>query len=231
MSGKILIIDDDKNLNELVQDKLEAEGYTVAAAFTGADGLALFRQSKPDLVLLDWRLPDKDGLEVCQTLKSSAGGCPPIIMLSGLSRESDKVSSLEGGADDYLTKPFSLKELSARIKVQLRKAPESPQSTPGAILSGGGITLNPLQRTVTVNDKAVELPPKAFQLLRVMMENKERVMSRDQLMEKVWGHEYLETTRVVDVHIAGLRKKLGTAAKHIMTVERLGYKFTQENRE
>lgn len=233
---KILIIEDEPNIRELVLYNLSQNGYEGLAAEDGLQGLAMAREEKPDLILLDIMLPGKNGYDICKELRAE-GNKTPVIMLTAKNEEIDKVLGLEFGADDYISKPFGIRELMARIKAVLRRYEISPDQEASAngsgIASGAGITIGDLtinieRHEVKVADKPLELTLKEFDLLRVLAENRGRVMTRDQLLDKVWGFEYIGETRTVDVHVRYLRKKLGdedNEGKYIQTVRGIGYKM------
>ncbi len=221
----ILIIEDEKNILELVKYNLEQEGFRVITASKGTAGLATARKEKPSLLVLDLMLPELNGLEICKTLKQDLQTRPiPIIMLTAKSTESDKIVGLELGADDYLTKPFSPRELVARVKAVLRRHQEIP---PSDLLKSGTIELDMAKHELRLKGKAVDITAKEFSLLQTLMASKSRVLTREILLEKVWGYENsvnLET-RTVDMHITQLRKKLGKEADRIVTLKGVGYRF------
>ena len=233
---KILIIEDEPNIRELVLYNLSQNGYKGLAAEDGIQGLAMARSEKPDLILLDIMLPGKNGYDICKELRAE-GSKTPIIMLTAKNEEIDKVLGLEFGADDYISKPFGIRELMARIKAVLRRYEVSPDQEAVANGSGlasdagitiGDLTINVERHEVMVAGKRLELTLKEFDLLRVLAENRGRVMTRDQLLDKVWGFEYIGETRTVDVHVRYLRKKLGdedNEGKYIQTVRGVGYKM------
>jgi two-component system alkaline phosphatase synthesis response regulator PhoP len=233
---KILTIEDEPNIRELVLYNLTQNGYQVLTAEDGLQGISMAREEKPDLILLDIMLPGKNGYDICRELRME-GNQTPIIMLTAKNEEIDKVLGLEFGADDYISKPFGIRELMARIKAVLRRYENSPeQDTAGSAASAAacvGITIGDLcinadRHEVLLAGKSLELTLKEFDLLRVLAENRGRVMTRDQLLDKVWGFEYIGETRTVDVHVRYLRKKLGdedNEGKYIQTVRGVGYKM------
>lgn len=232
---KILIIEDEPNIRELVLYNLGQNEYEGIAAEDGLQGLSMARSEKPDLILLDIMLPGKNGYDICKELRAE-GSKTPIIMLTAKNEEIDKVLGLEFGADDYISKPFGIRELMARIKAVLRRYENSAEldlSANGAVTNNPGIVIGDLaididSHEVKLASKPVELTLKEFDLLRVLAENKGRVMTRDQLLDKVWGFEYIGETRTVDVHVRYLRKKLGdedNEGKYIQTVRGIGYKM------
>lgn len=226
---KILIIEDEPNIIELVGYNLKNNGYDYISAEDGLMGITLVHKQKPDLILLDLMLPGKNGHEICRELREE-GNKTPIIMLTAKSDEVDKILGLEFGADDYITKPFSVRELMARIKAVLRRYEEnnSPDSIDDYIISIDDIEINTDRHEVMVAGKQVELTLKEFELLCFLTENRGHVFSRDQLLDKVWGIDFVGETRTVDVHIRYLRKKLGqddNEDKYIQTIRGKGYKM------
>ena len=233
---KILIIEDEPNIRELVLYNLSQNGYEGLDAEDGLLGIAMARSEKPDLILLDIMLPGKNGYDICKELRSE-GSKTPIIMLTAKNEEIDKVLGLEFGADDYISKPFGIRELMARIKAVLRRYENNPEQEASGNGSGAayssGITIGDLAINIDSHEirlagRLVELTLKEFDLLRILAENRGRVMTRDQLLDKVWGFEYIGETRTVDVHVRYLRKKLGdedNEGKYIQTVRGIGYKM------
>jgi two-component system alkaline phosphatase synthesis response regulator PhoP len=233
---KILIIEDEPNIRELVLYNLGQNGYEALAAEDGLLGLAMAHEEKPDLILLDIMLPGKNGYDICKELRAE-GIKTPIIMLTAKNEEIDKVLGLEFGADDYISKPFGIRELVARIKAVLRRyesVPEQeaaagdPAASVGPGITIGDLTINIGSHEVKLAGRPVELTLKEFELLRVLAENRGRVMTRDQLLDKIWGFEYIGETRTVDVHVRYLRKKLGdedNEGRYIQTVRGIGYKM------
>ncbi len=221
---KILIIEDEPNIRELVLYNLTQSGYEAVSAEDGPLGLAMVRSEKPDLILLDIMLPGKNGYDICKELRAD-GNKTPIIMLTAKNEEIDKVLGLEFGADDYMSKPFGIRELLARIKAVLRRY-EADTSQEG--LAIGDLAINIDSHEVRLAGRVLDLTLKEFDLLRVLAENRGRVMTRDQLLDKVWGFEYIGETRTVDVHVRYLRKKLGdedNEGKYIQTIRGMGYKM------
>nr|WP_092073611.1 response regulator transcription factor [Dendrosporobacter quercicolus]NSL48000.1 response regulator transcription factor [Dendrosporobacter quercicolus DSM 1736]SDM64386.1 two-component system, OmpR family, alkaline phosphatase synthesis response regulator PhoP [Dendrosporobacter quercicolus] len=227
MTGTILIVDDEASIRELLKFNLQKEGYHVLEAETGTDGLSIAKNEKPDLVVLDLMLPGLDGLEICRNLKSQQNTAGiPIIMLTAKNEEIDKIIGLELGADDYLTKPFSPRELVARIKAVLRRS--NKESLPAGELMIGKLRLNFSRYEAFLSKDKLELTPKEYELLKLFITNLGRVYSREQLLEKVWGYEYFGDTRTVDVHVRHLRAKLAAEpeiAEAIETVRGVGYRF------
>jgi phosphate regulon transcriptional regulator PhoB len=224
----ILIVEDEKDIVKMLDYNLKKEGYKVIVADDGEDALDLAKSKSPDLILLDLMLPGLDGLEVCKELKNERKTrLIPVIMLTAKAQESDKVVGLELGADDYVTKPFSPRELVARIKAVLRRGKEKLPE----VIKIGDLGLDFSKIEVTVKDRPVELTSKEFELLKTLIQAKGRVLSRDYLLDNVWGfnHAIEIETRTVDVHIRTLRKKLKSAAKYIITVKNYGYRFEYED--
>ena len=224
---KILIIEDEPNIRELVLYNLQANGYDGIQAEDGIMGITMVHTEKPDLILLDIMLPGKNGYDICRELRSE-GNNTPIIMLTAKNEEIDKVLGLEFGADDYISKPFGIRELMARIKAVLRRYENigrDKTSTAEHILKIDDLEINIERHQVTVNGHNVELTLKEFELLSYLAEKRGHVVTRDQLLDKVWGIEYAGETRTVDVHIRYLRKKLGDEDKYIETVRGKGYKL------
>ena len=225
--SKVLIVEDEANIRQLVKYNLEKESFQVIEAEDGLQGLRLAKAEKPDLVLLDLMLPQMDGLEVCRSLKGNqATAALPIIMLTAKSEEIDKVIGLELGADDYMTKPFSPRELVARVKAVLRRS-QKEAALPGE-LSVGRLRFNFSRYEVHMGNAKLELTPKEYELLKMLATNLGKVFTREQLLEKVWGYEYFGDTRTVDTHIKRIRQKLDVREDShwdIKTVWGVGYKF------
>lgn len=227
MAKTILVVDDEKNIRELIKYNLESAGYNVLLAADGEECLDIL-DGNVDLIVLDLMLPEIDGLSVCRKIRNESDfSRMPIIMLTAKGEEVDRVVGLEVGADDYMVKPFSPRELIARIKAIFRRV-KAGQSHPGPekkIIELGGITLNADSHEVKKAGEKLQLTPKEFKLLRLLMVNCGRVLTREKLLEKIWGYEYSGDTRTVDVHIRRLRKKVG--AEMIRTVRGVGYKFAE----
>jgi DNA-binding response OmpR family regulator len=219
----VLIIEDEKDIVRLIKYNLEKEGYQVTSAYDGEAGLAMARKEKPDLIILDLMLPKMDGMEVCRTLRKESK--VPILMVTAKKEEIDRIVGLELGADDYISKPFSVRELAARIKTVLRRT--QPQESPGAGGRFGDLQFDPERFTVSVKGKPVALSSKEFAFLKILIEARGKALTRDQLLEKVWGYDRsMEIdTRTIDQHITRLRDKLGGEAKRIVTVKNVGYRF------
>jgi len=229
--SKILVVEDEKNIAKVVAYNLEREGYQVVAAKDGEEGLAKARKEIPDLVILDLMLPKVDGLEVCRQLKADPKTARvPIIMLTAKTQEADRVVGLELGADDYVAKPFSVRELAARVKAVLRRG--QPAEEPAG-WKGWQIEVDWDRRKVKSKRKPVELTPKEFDLLKILIEARGRILSRESLLEKVWGYDQASEiqSRTVDLHISQLRQKLGPEGKHILTVTGAGYRFRMPDEE
>jgi two-component system alkaline phosphatase synthesis response regulator PhoP len=229
----IFAVDDEAHILELIRFNLEHAGFRVVTAATGEEALRLFHQAMPALLLLDIMLPGMDGLEVCKRLKAEPKtSAVPIIMLTARSEEIDKILGLELGADDYMTKPFSVRELVARVKALLRRA-SIPQGEgkDTLILQVGDLTMDTANYEVYKNGLKIELTLKEYEVLKLLVLNRGKVLSRDTLLDKVWGYEYFGETRTVDVHIRHLRQKLGdTDGAYIETIRGVGYKFPKEVR-
>ena len=217
----ILIIDDDAVIGDLEQEVLEREGYGVQRAYSGTEALLLLKNSHPDLILLDVMLPKMNGFDICAKLRD-AGSTVPIIMLTAKNSEYDRVIGLDHGADDFVSKPFSMLELIARIRAVLRRA--EPVQTSGDF-SLGLLFVSPDRHEVKVGGKDVTLTNKEFELLCLLLRNKGIVLTRATLMDRVWGFESERENRTLDVHIRTLRVKLGEAGSYIETVRGIGYKI------
>jgi len=219
---KILLVEDEEKLARFVELELTHEGYQVEKAFDGRTGLEKAEAGGHDLVLLDIMLPELNGLEVLRRLRKEGHGVP-VIMLTARDAVMDKVTGLDMGADDYITKPFSIEELLARIRAALRK--QSAQKKEESVLSCGGLTVDISRHRVTRARREIELTSREFSLLQYFMENKTIVLTRDQLLERVWGYEYLGETNVVDVYVRYLRGKIdeGYDLKLLQTVRGVGY--------
>ena len=222
---KILVVDDEKTLVKGIKFNLENEGYQVECAYDGAAAVELARNNKFDLLILDVMMPEVDGLEACMRIREFSN--VPIIMLTAKSEDSDKLMGFECGADDYLTKPFNILELKARVRALLRRA-AGVQRSRGAVLTAGDLTLNTEERVAIRDGETVELTAKEYDLIELLMRNPRRVYSRENLMNVVWGYTYAGDYRTVDVHIRRLREKLEknpAEPDHIMTKWGVGYYF------
>jgi two-component system alkaline phosphatase synthesis response regulator PhoP len=220
----ILVVDDEKNIVALARLYLEKEGYRVEGAYDGAEALAKIKSLRPALVVLDLMLPKVDGWEVCRRVRKESD--VPIIMLTARDDDVDKIVGLELGADDYLTKPFNPRELSARVRAVLRRYEKTIR--PEQVVKIGQVTIDPQRREVTVGDRLVELRAKEFDLLLTLAQHKGIVLSRDQLLGLAWGFDFYGQTRTVDVHIAQLREKLAGSDLVIDTVRGIGYKLVAD---
>ena len=224
---KILVIDDEELILELLKFNLELSGFDVCVSTEANQTIELIGREKPDLLLLDWMLPKISGIDILKKIRQDEDIYDlPVIMLTAKNMEDDKIQGLNVGADDYITKPFSIKELMARINTVLRRYRISDKSQP--VIEAGNIVLNTDQYKLTVDGLKVDLTRKEFELLKLLMENRGKVLKRDYLLEKVWGYEFYGETRTVDVHIRHLRKKLGldeTSENGIDTIRGLGYKM------
>lgn len=228
MGLKILIVDDEEHIVELLKFNLEVKGYKVLCAYDGVEGFNLAKEEKPDLVLLDLMLPGIDGIEVCRRMKSDSElKKTPVIMLTAKNLEQDKIKGLEIGADDYMTKPFSVKELMARVKAVLRRF-DLAKEPEAEILYIGELKIDVENYEVFKNQEKLDLTLKEFELLKVLAVNRSKVLSRNYLLDKIWGYEYFGETRTVDVHIRHLRKKIednDRNPQYIETVRGIGYKI------
>ena len=225
MKKKILIIEDDENIVEMIEYNLNKEGFITSVARSGEESIKKISSVKPDLILLDLMLPDMDGFEVCRQIKKNNDTCHiPIIMLTAKSEEIDKVTGLELGADDYVTKPFSIKELVTRIKVRLRG---NIKNIVTEKLARGIISIDSEKHKVFVSGKEIFLTSTEFKILKFMAERPGVVFSRDRLLDAVFGYESAVYDRTVDVHIKSLRKKLDKARDYVETVRGIGYRFKE----
>lgn len=228
MGLKILIVDDEEHIVELLKFNLEVKGYKVLCAYDGVDGFNLAKEEKPDLVLLDLMLPGIDGIEVCRRMKSDSElKKTPVIMLTAKNLEQDKIKGLEIGADDYMTKPFSVKELMARVKAVLRRF-DLAKEPEAEVLYIGELKIDIENYEVFKNQEKLDLTLKEFELLKVLAVNRSKVLSRNYLLDKIWGYEYFGETRTVDVHIRHLRKKIednDRNPQYIETIRGIGYKI------
>lgn len=224
---KVLIIDDEEHIVELIKYNLESNGFDTVEAYNGKDGIRLAKAEKPSLILLDLMLPIMDGLDVCKNLRRDEDTRSiPVIMLTAKSEEIDKILGLELGADDYITKPFSVRELVARIKAVLRRSGSESEET--STYSFADVLIDYDKHQVTKNNEKVELTLKEYELLEILIRNKGKVLKRDVLLDKIWGYEYVGETRTVDVHIRHLRQKLEDDDRnpvYIETVRGIGYRF------
>jgi two-component system, OmpR family, response regulator RegX3 len=222
---RVLVVEDEESFSDALSYMLRREGYEVAVAASGPEALATFDRSGPDLVLLDLMLPGLSGTEVCRALRQRSN--VPIIILTARDSEVDKVVGLELGADDYVTKPFSSRELVARIRAVLRRGAEAEELLTN-VLEAGPVRMDVERHTVSVDGHPVSLPLKEFDLLEILLRNAGRVLTRFQLIDRVWGADYVGDTKTLDVHVKRLRSKIepdSANPKHLVTVRGLGYKF------
>lgn len=227
---KILVVDDERNIVELVKYNLEKEGYEVICAYDGFEAVTLAKQERPDLIILDIMLPGQGGLDVCRLLRKESS--VPIIMATAKGEEMDKILGLELGGDDYITKPFSPRELVARVKAILRRTSMKPDEKDE--FAFGELAINLVKHEVRRNGDVVELKPKEFDLLKLLATNPGKVFTRESLLEQLWGYDYLGDTRTVDVHMRRLRQKIEQDAgspKFLKTIHGLGYKFHFDEKE
>jgi DNA-binding response OmpR family regulator len=234
MDPRVLVIEDERGIADAVALNLREEGYEVSTALRGDDGLRMATTEPYDLIILDLMLPGVDGRDICRAVRKRSQA--PILMLTARAREVDKVLGLELGADDYLTKPFGMLELIARVKALLRRTRSHPPAGSAAEAEEeyavGGVTVNVTRHQVTADGKQVDLRPKEFELLRVLISNRGRVMLRDRLLELVWGEDEFLDRGTLDVHIRWLRQKLEQDPSHpqrILTIRGVGYKYSDED--
>ena len=225
METKLLIVDDDHNICDLLKLYFENEGYKVKVAHDGLEGISAFKIYEPDLVLLDIMMPKKDGWQVCREIREISS--KPVIMITAKGEVFDKVLGLELGADDFIVKPFDMKELSARIKAVLRRYNAHAKAGDDEVVRFENIEISLQKYELKLSGKAIDIPPKELELLYFLASNCNRVFTRDQLLDKVWGFDYLGDSRTVDVHVKRLREKLeGVSSKWLLkTVWGVGYKF------
>jgi DNA-binding response OmpR family regulator len=220
---KVLVVDDEPTIVETIETKLRREGYSVFTAPTAEDGMRLFRQVKPDLLVLDVMLPNRSGFELCKAIRKDSK--TPIIFLTARAGEADRVTGLDLGADDYVVKPFNLSELAARVKAVLRR---THADKPQELLEVGDLRIDPSRHQVTLGEKEVSLSPKEFALLYFLVRNSGQVFSRDTLLDRVWGQDAFVSSRTVDVHIRWLREHIeedSSSPTRIQTVRGVGYRF------
>jgi two-component system, OmpR family, response regulator RegX3 len=222
----ILLVEDEESITTPLVEALEREGFDTAVAATAGESLEAADRVKPDLVLLDVMLPDGSGFDVCRELRSRSR--VPIIMLTARGEEADRVAGLELGADDYVVKPFSARELVARVRAVLRRTAEAGERRAEGLTEVGEVRLDPARRTVTLRSEELELSRKEFDLLRLLIENAGSVVTRERLIDEVWDTNWFGSTKTLDVHVSGLRKKLGDdsgAPRYIHTVRGVGFRF------
>ena len=227
---RILIVEDEDSLAESVRYNLDREGFAVTVAPDGRSALERFGELPPDLVLLDLMLPQLSGLDVCRAIRRES--TVPIIMLTAKDAEADKVAGLELGADDYVTKPFSMRELISRVRANLRRAAVGGEDETGSdVMRAGPIEMDVARHEVSIRGRSVTLPPKEFELLEALLSRKGRLLTRDYLIDTVWGSDYFGDTKTLDVHIKRLRQKIERDPHrplHLQTVRGLGYKYVEE---
>lgn len=231
MNEKILVVDDEENIVKLVSYNLEEEGYEIITANEGKEALAKVEQENPDLMILDLMLPKIDGFDICRKVrKNDQANNLPIIILSAKEEEIDKILGLELGADDYVTKPFSPRELIARVKAVLRRVDYSEDDREDKTLRINEVEMDLKKHQVSINGHELNLTPKEFELLSILIRHPGQVFSRDNLLGEIWDYNYHGDTRTVDVHVRRLRKKISeySEEKHIITVRGVGYKFKEE---
>ena len=224
---KILIVDDDKHIAELISLYMMKDGYETEEVYDGREAVKMAESFQPDLILLDLMLPGMDGYQVCTEIRKTRR--VPIIMLTAKGETFDKVLGLELGADDYIVKPFDPKELVARVKAVLRRYEPKQEEVDKNRLKFGGLEINLSNYSVSYNGKSLEFPPKEFELLSFLAQHPNRVFTREQLLDRIWGYEYVGDTRTVDVHVKRIREKLNSEDEWgILTVWSVGYKFGQK---
>ena len=221
--AKLLIVDDEEKIREVVREYAEFEGYEVSEAEDGREAVSLCRIEDFDLIILDIMMPKLDGYSACKEIKKEKD--IPIIMMSARGEEYDKLFGFELGIDDYVTKPFSPKELMARVNAVLNRAGASKKDSVPAVLKFGGLTIDAAGRSVSVDGKKIELTPKEYDLLFYLVENKNIALSRDKLLQDVWGYDFFGDDRTIDTHIKNLRNNLGPYRDMIVTLRGVGYKF------
>jgi two-component system response regulator RegX3 len=227
-SASILLVEDERSLAESIRYNLEREGYAVATALDGEAALERFRADPPALVILDLMLPKVSGFDVCRAMRQESD--VPIIMLTAKDSEADKVAGLELGADDYLTKPFSIRELVSRVRANLRRAGMGRNAALEEVVAGGPVEMDVARHEVRIRGTLAELPPKEFELLETFLRRKGRLLTRDFLIDTVWGSGYFGDTKTLDVHVKRLRQKIEAEPHrpdHLLTVRGLGYKFVE----
>ena len=229
MPNTVLVVEDEPNLLAALEYTLEQEGYVVLTAIDGESGLHLARTREPDVLILDVMLPSLDGFEICRIIRRESS--IPILMLTARGEEVDRVVGLELGADDYVTKPFSMRELLARIRSLLRRA--SPPTSIGSqneseLLRSGDLIIDLASHSATLEDKPLDMKPREFSLLSLLAANRGRAFTRDQILERLWGHDYIGDSRTVDVHVRWLREKIEpepSKPQRIVTIRGVGYRF------
>jgi two-component system, OmpR family, response regulator RegX3 len=225
-ASRILLVEDEEPLADSIRYSLEREGYTVSVAVDGRRAIEQFRATEPDLVILDLMLPEMSGLDVVRSIRQDS--TVPIIIVTAKDSEADKVTGLELGADDYVTKPFSVRELVSRVRAHLRRSHMTTAPQAEEVLAGGPIQMDIARHEVRVEGETVMLPPKEFQLLELLLRRQGRLLTRDYLIEEVWGRDYVGDTKTLDVHVKRIRRKIEVdphEPAHLVTVRGLGYKF------
>jgi len=226
--ARILVVEDEESLADSVRYNLEREGFTVTVATDGRRAIERFRADQPHLIVLDLMLPELSGLDVCRMIRQESD--VPIIMVTAKDSEADKVTGLELGADDYVTKPFSVRELVSRVRAHLRRSRMSSSHPVDEVLEGANVRIDTGRHEVQVGGEIVAFRPKEFELLEMLVRRKGRLLTREFLIEQVWGHDYVGDTKTLDVHVKRLRRKIETdphAPVHLLTVRGLGYKFVE----
>jgi two-component system response regulator RegX3 len=224
--ARILLVEDEDALVESVRYSLEREGFEVVTATDGRAAIELFRTDEPDLVVLDLMLPELSGLDVCRMIR--ADSTVPIVMVTAKDSEADKVAGLELGADDYVTKPFSVRELVSRVRAHLRRVQMGASLPPDDVLEGGPVRMDVARHEVRVGGEPVAFPPKEFELLETFLRRKGRLLTREFLIEEIWGADYVGDTKTLDVHVKRVRRKIEPDPHdpvHLLTVRGLGYKY------
>jgi two-component system response regulator RegX3 len=224
--ARILIVEDEPSLADSVRYSLEREGFRATVAADGREAVDRFRSEPPDLVVLDLMLPEMSGLDVVRAIRRESD--VPIVIVTAKDAEADKVTGLELGADDYVTKPFSVRELVSRIRAHLRRATTPPRPAAEEVLEGGPVTMDVARHEVAVRGEPVALPPKEFELLEALLRRKGRLVTREALIDEVWGSDYVGDTKTLDVHVKRLRRKIESdphVPAHLVTVRGLGYRF------
>jgi two-component system alkaline phosphatase synthesis response regulator PhoP len=226
MPPRVLVVEDEKDIVRLLKYNLEKEGYVALSAADGEAGLDLAKKEKPDLIILDLMLPKLGGMDICRQIRKESS--VPIIMLTAKKEELDRIIGLELGADDYVTKPFSVRELMARVKTVLRRT--KPAAYDNQLFKAGPLEVDFSRYTVEIKGKPVALSSKEFEFLKILIQANGKALSRDHLLESVWGHDpsFEIDTRTIDQHIARLRDKLGPEARRVITVKNVGYRFDTE---
>ncbi len=225
--AKVVIVDDDEHIRELASLYLRKEGFDVTCACDGTSALEKIQQANASLVVLDLMLPGMSGFDVCKQIRLTSN--VPIIMLTARDEDVDKIVGLELGADDYLTKPFNPRELVARVKAILRRADgQSPATDAAAVIRAGSLAIDKQRREATIGDRELQLRTKEFDLLAALAENAGIVLTREQLLDRVWGYNFYGETRTVDVHVQHVRAKLGESGLSIVTVRGVGYKLVDQ---